>query len=471
MNVRLGKTIKCHDQTRSLITFCNDHQTDRKLFIMKLYALIVLPLFIGSLFVNGKSNDLHEQLNNSLHQNVSQTEPSKLTEEHSDSTTESLRKNETETEDSTQQHETFSNESVSSISHMERCEMANNAIGVCQPAIHCMVQDFEESKFHVCKWTEEKSKKLSTHFCCPQLNMTETELEYATKQWSKNYKSEYYAHGLPKKPDDTCGMSYISTEVGNEEEILRNQNNNNKVRIVNGRSSRLGEVPWMAAIYYKDKFVCGGSIISSRHILTAAHCFFNYRNKNDYIIRYGSIEMFNGTENRVEEIIVHENYSPPSIYDDIALLKLKHLILMDRYIQPICLPGKRMVNKYMVDKMATVSGFGDLEFGGPQTTDLQDLEIKIINSTYCTKSYKRLYKSDRKFKHGIGKTLICAGFEDGGKDACQGDSGGPLTVNYYGANYLIGIVSFGYRCATAEYPGVYTCVAYYLKWIFENVHF
>lgn len=38
----------------------------------------------------------------------------------------------------------------------------------------------------------------------------------------------------------------------------------------------IGEYPWQAAILKKDGYdnvyVCGGSIIDSRHILTAAHC-------------------------------------------------------------------------------------------------------------------------------------------------------------------------------------------------------
>ena len=60
--------------------------------------------------------------------------------------------------------------------------------------------------------------------------------------------------------------------------------------------------------------------------------------------------------------------------------------------------------------------------------------------------------------------MICAGLEEGGKDSCQGDSGGPLVSG----NVLAGIVSWGYGCAVAGYPGVYTEVAHFSNWINQN---
>uniref|UniRef100_A0A1B0CKF1 Peptidase S1 domain-containing protein n=1 Tax=Lutzomyia longipalpis TaxID=7200 RepID=A0A1B0CKF1_LUTLO len=66
--------------------------------------------------------------------------------------------------------------------------------------------------------------------------------------------------------------------------------------------------------------------------------------------------------------------------------------------------------------------------------------------------------------NSIQYRMICAGFEQGGKDACQGDSGGPLSHG----DVLVGVVSWGLGCAMKSYPGVYSRVAYVRDWIKDN---
>lgn len=75
----------------------------------------------------------------------------------------------------------------------------------------------------------------------------------------------------------------------------------------------------------------------------------------------------------------------------------------------------------------------------------------------------------------IHDSQLCAGGVPD-KDSCGGDSGGPLMypgrARGVGVRYVQrGIVSYGSkRCGVGGYPGVYTRVAYYMKWILDNIH-
>ena len=82
--------------------------------------------------------------------------------------------------------------------------------------------------------------------------------------------------------------------------------------------------------------------------------------------------------------------------------------------------------------------------------------IFLVKSSVCNEGSR--YNGD------VLDGMFCAGYIDiGEKDACQGDSGGPVTLN----DELIGLVSWGYSCASPKYPGVYTDVAFYKSWTTE----
>lgn len=75
-------------------------------------------------------------------------------------------------------------------------------------------------------------------------------------------------------------------------------------------------------------------------------------------------------------------------------------------------------------------------------------------------------KCNEQYEGTITDAMICAGYEDGGKDSCNGDSGGPLVKFDNGNAQLIGVVSFGYnQCADPEHAGVYARVTAGRSWI------
>jgi len=78
--------------------------------------------------------------------------------------------------------------------------------------------------------------------------------------------------------------------------------------------------------------------------------------------------------------------------------------------------------------------------------------VPIVNQAKCKDEYSHIGAN-------VDDTMICAGYDEGGKDTCQGDSGGPFV--FQSANGIWtqhGITSWGKGCAEAHYAGVYARV-------------
>ncbi|KAF0764095.1 venom protease-like [Aphis craccivora] len=138
---------------------------------------------------------------------------------------------------------------------------------------------------------------------------------------------------------------------------------------------------------------------------------------------------------------------------------------MQQFIQPICLPilSHHRANK-LVKSVPFVAGWGATSFRGPSSTTLMEIQIPVLDNSECKRAFanKKAIIDDR---------VMCAGFLTGGKDACQGDSGGPLMWPNGNQYYLVGVVSFGFKCAEPGYPGVYTRVSSFVEWIADNMNY
>ncbi|CAH0728250.1 unnamed protein product, partial [Brenthis ino] len=258
-------------------------------------------------------------------------------------------------------------------------------------------------------------------------------------------------------------------------------------RIIGGIVSGIYEFPWMALIAHvnidsngkeKRQFKCGGSIISSRYILTAAHCVsektiagvrvgeFNIRTRTDCQGEWPSYICENHLQDiRVEKTIIHEAYSrSPRVRNDIAILRVnKEIDFSFKNVKPICLPvWKELRNVSLSGKRATVAGWGITETENPSNI-LRKVTVPIMAEAYCAEFFERY--SDHIFKN------FCAG--ELGKDSCKGDSGGPLMLfEKYKDSYRMiqyGIVSYGPLLCGSDSPGVYTDVAKYMKWILDSM--
>ncbi|XP_036001158.1 trypsin-3 [Fundulus heteroclitus] len=217
-------------------------------------------------------------------------------------------------------------------------------------------------------------------------------------------------------------------------------------KVVGGYECGRHSVPYQVSLNAGYHF-CGGSLISSQWVISAAHCY-----KSRIQVRLGEhdIAVNEGTEQWIDgaKMIRHPQYNSYNLDNDIMLIKLSRPAALNGYVQTVALPSRCPV----ADESCLVSGWGNTSAGGSNYPNrLQCLRQPIIDHRICRNAYPHLFTDN----------MVCSGFMHGGASSCQGDSGGPLVCG----GQLQGVVSWGYDCAMQGHPSVYARVCRYNSWI------
>lgn len=241
-------------------------------------------------------------------------------------------------------------------------------------------------------------------------------------------------------------------------------------RILGGGDAEPGEWPSQVALVQAGeqalpfRLFCGGTVVSSRWVLTAAHCLHDHSNQ---IVDPSSLRVVGGITNlsadavseelEIAAIVIHPDYDPTRELPphDIALLELQ---------SPIDSPAVNLFVGETAEHNETLGyivGWGATSYQNSVPSSypsrLQDAAVPLVSNAQCN--------SPQSYDGLIMPSHFCAGYVDGEVDACAGDSGGPLYLIQDGEAYQAGITSFGTGCGLPFFYGIYTDISHYIPWL------
>uniref|UniRef100_UPI00398ED252 coagulation factor IX-like n=1 Tax=Pristiophorus japonicus TaxID=55135 RepID=UPI00398ED252 len=261
-------------------------------------------------------------------------------------------------------------------------------------------------------------------------------------------EEEYSLNETDTDSDYLTKLNYNTTEI--------------QKRIIGGDLCKRGLCPWQVLIRNEDDYgFCGGTLINSRWVVTAAHCFDTVR---PHSVTAGEFDKLRREiwEERVlvTKFLSHPLYDPIIYDNDIALLYLNQHLNFSTVIAPICLPNHNLGQLLLQDgKMGMVSGWGQTHDKGRSSRFLRRTKLPYVDQEACINSTTL----------PITDNMFCAGYKDEYVDSCRGDSGGPYAVLYKKTWYMLGVISWGEGCAKQGKYGMYTRVPGYLSWIYDTL--
>ncbi|XP_028274789.1 mannan-binding lectin serine protease 1 isoform X2 [Parambassis ranga] len=275
-------------------------------------------------------------------------------------------------------------------------------------------------------------------------------------------------------------------------------------RIVGGQSAVPGLFPWQVLLSVEDlsrvpedRWFGSGALLSESWVLTAAHVLRSQRRDTSIVpVAPDHVKVFLGLHNArdkrlatnrsVDQIFLHPDFQPNNYNNDIALLKLRERVELNRDIHPVCLPPRQRQDDPLAplpNSLGVVAGWG---ISNPNTSSsspssaltadpaaaadfgtsdlLQYVKLPVVSQDECQASY-----TSRSVSYNITDNMFCAGFFEGGQDTCLGDSGGAFVMEDEITHRwaVFGLVSWGgpEECGSQRVYGVYTRVSKYVEWI------
>nr|XP_034827617.1 serine protease gd-like isoform X2 [Maniola hyperantus] len=284
---------------------------------------------------------------------------------------------------------------------------------------------------------------------------------------------------LPPEPAPSSSSDRIGSSSSAECGInFRNDPNAPIVPlIVKGETFERGEWPWLVAIFKRKfsslSYICAGTLVSERHVITAAHCM-QRRNTftaiKNLVVRAGVYNLEDWSDDDITvtrglaEAFIHNAYNSSTLANDILVLTLDKIVPLSENIKPACLWSGNTNLNMIVGKSGFVAGWGANEMGTGGKGEPRMVRMPIVSTETCRSSKPEFHKLTS------SKTL-CAG-DQSGAVPCLGDSGGGLYILENERWRIRGVVSLSLwsdgdtECNVDDYI-VFTDTAQYLPWIYS----
>ncbi|XP_037302143.1 chymotrypsin-1-like [Manduca sexta] len=270
-------------------------------------------------------------------------------------------------------------------------------------------------------------------------------------------------------------------------------------RIVGGTHAAEGSHPDMVSITHGviiRKLLCGGSIISRRTILTAAHCIVSIRSGNNvtrfvhngiadpemryaYMSHYvklsdklwcysnahatvGTNQWFSGGQiYSYKGYVIHPDYNANTIKNDIGMLYTTTDIVWNNVVRPIFI-NYEWIGKGM---NCRVAGWGRIRNGGIISRNLRELNVQTVDGNHCVREVARIAASLNRSVPSVDPNIELCTFHSRNHGTCNGDSGSALVRVDRGQQ--IGIESWGLPCALGA-PDMYVRLSAFRSWVQTN---
>ena len=234
--------------------------------------------------------------------------------------------------------------------------------------------------------------------------------------------------------------------------------------IIAGGNADIAGFPYMAAIFFKGRMHCGGSVIAPTKILTAAHCVEGFNPTKLAVItgRSRLSDSSTGLVTGVAAAVPHPDYKPTQIHDTGVITLVSPVPA-----QPIGLPTPTDVATVgLPGQFMRVAGWGAVNpFGFNLARQLKQTQEQIRSDARCRRAYRKLFEAQAMIC-SLGRKLTKYGKPWIHSTACSGDSGGPLIADTSTGVKVIGTVSYGGAfCGLASAPTVYSRVSDSLDFI------